>query len=138
MEKNKIILDFCIWGFDDITHNEITQIIGVTPIKLYIKGEKRNPNLPNSNLIDKNGWRMASPLSEYCTFEQQMNAMLDIIEAKLAVFKFISKKYVCEFSCATFIYKENNESLPWIHLGSRYNKINKELNIEFDLDLYVS
>jgi hypothetical protein len=37
-----------------------------------------------------------------------------------------------------FIYYGNNDSTPWVHFDARYNKINKVLNAEFDLDLYVS
>ena len=135
--KNKIVLDLGIWDFDDITHNEITEMLGIQPIKVYVKGEKRNPKNPNSPLIKKNGWRMSSPLDEYASFDDQMNAILDIIESKFDVFKVICAKYLCEFSCAIFVYHGNEDSTPSVHLDSRYNKLNKELNIEFDVDLYV-
>lgn len=43
MKKNEIILDFGIWGFNDISHNEITIMLGIEPVKLHIIGEKINP-----------------------------------------------------------------------------------------------
>lgn len=136
--KNKIVLDFAIWEFEDISHDEISKMLSIEPVKLYIKGEKRNPSISNSPLIKQNGWRMTAPLPESSSFEGQMNYFLDIIESKYAVFEIICKKYLCEFSCAIFVYYGNEESTPSINLGSRYNKLNKELNIEFDVDLYVS
>ncbi|PWG82123.1 DUF4279 domain-containing protein [Pararcticibacter amylolyticus] len=55
----------------------------------------------------------------------------------LLLFKPLCEKYECEFSCALFVYFGNGESTPWVHLNSRYNKLIKELDIEFDIDLYV-
>lgn len=132
--RNEIILDFCIWGFDDITHEAITETLRIKPVRVYLKGQKINPNL--LPIAKRNGWRMCSPLDKYSSFEDQMDAMLDIIESKIDLFKPFCEKYYCEFSCALFIRYDNGESTPWIHLNSRYNKMLKELNIEFDLDIY--
>lgn len=79
---------------------------------------------------------MAPPLSRYSSFDEQMNKMLDIIEQKIDLIKPLCQKYYCEFSCAIFICYDNGESTPSIHLNSRYNRILKDLDIEFDLDLY--
>lgn len=134
--KNEIIVRFGIWDFDDITHDKLSELLGIKPNKVYIKGERKNPNF--SALSKKNGWLLDSPKSKYSSFEDQMNALLDIIESNLDVFKIVCEKYHCEFSCAIFVYHGNDESTPWIHLGSHYNKLNKELNIEFDIDFYIS
>ncbi len=131
--KNEINLSFCIWDFDDITHNEITQLIGLQPSKIYTKGEKNTIGLA---LAKENGWIITTPLTEYSSFDDQMNSLLDIIESKIDVFKPLCEKYYCEFSCAVFIRYGNGESIPWVHLGSRYNKLIKELKIEFDIDIY--
>jgi hypothetical protein len=133
--KNEVVLDFCIWEFDDITHEELTHKIGVEPVKVWVKGQPVNPKMP-ARLAKKNGWRMSSGLDKYSTFEDQMDSLLTILEGKLDVFKSICDKYYCEFSCALTVYAGNGESTPWVHLNSRYNKLIKELNIEFDLDLY--
>lgn len=132
--KNEVILDFCIWGVEDITPDYITQVLGIQPVKIYLKGEKTNPKL--SLLEKKNGWRMGSSLNKYTPFEEQMNAMIDIIEAKKELFKMFCEKYYCEFSCAVYIRYDNGESIPSVHLNSRYNKLIGQLNIEFDLDIY--
>jgi hypothetical protein len=36
-----------------------------------------------------------------------------------------------------FVYYNNEESIPAVHLNAQYNKLIKELNIAFDVDLYV-
>lgn len=135
--KNEIILDLRIFDFNDITHDELTMLIGLKPVKIHIKGDKKYPEKLNSPLIEKNNWFLGSGLDKHSSFDEQMNAMLDIIESKKDVFRSICKKYYCEFRCATTIYYGNKESVPWVYLGERYNAINKELKIAFDLDLYV-
>ncbi len=133
---NEIYLDFCIWNFDDITHQEITQILGITPSKIYVKGKPTNPKLPQ-NISKVNGWRMGSGLNKQFSFEEQMEEMLRIIEEKIELFKPICEKYHTEFSCAIYSYQNSEESFPSVHLNSRYNSLIKKLNIEFDLDVYI-
>ncbi|MFI5160010.1 MAG: DUF4279 domain-containing protein [Sphingobacteriales bacterium] len=137
MKKNEIHLGFCISNFNDITHNEITQMLGIQPSHVRIKGEKKNPRNPDSPLIEVNKWTMASGLDVFTDFDSQLDSILNIIESKIDLFKPLCKKYDCEFSCGLFVYRDNGESTPWVHLNSRYNKLIQELDIEFDVDLYV-
>ncbi len=135
--KNEVTLDFRICDFEDITASQITNILNIQPTKIYIKGQKRNPeNINSKSVLKSNIWIMGSSLSGESSFEDQMNSLLDVIESKLDLFKPLCNKYYCEFSCALFIRYDNDESTPWIHLGDRYNKLIKELNIEFDVDIY--
>lgn len=131
--KHEVYLDFTIADFENLTHDEITQILGINPKKIYVKGSKKTPT---SSVVRRNRWIMGSPLNEFESFEDQMNALLDIIEPKIDLFRPFCNKYNCEFSCAIFLRYENDESIPSIHLNSRYNKLNRELKIEFDIDLY--
>lgn len=137
MKKNEVDLRFGIFDFEDISHADITNSLGIAPFYMRIKGELRNPRNLDSPLWDKNSWHMKSGLDKYADFDDQMNAMLDIIEQKIDVFKPFCLKYYCEFSCAIFVFKDNGESTPWAHLDKRYNKLAAALNIEFDVDLYV-
>lgn len=135
--QNEIVLSFGIFDFNDITHDNITELLGIVPDKVYVKGEKRNLKNPNSPLIKKNSWIIGSGLDKYSTFEDQIKSLLDIIESKIDKFKPLCKRYYCELSCALFIYLDNGESTPWVHLDSKYNALIKDLNVEFDLDLYI-
>lgn len=137
MKKNEIALSFVISDFNDVTHNDITSLLGIQPNFVRIKGQKKNPKNPNSSLIEINKWGIDSGLDKHSDFDDQLNSLLDIIEAKKAVFQSLCNKYTCEVSCGMFIYFDNGESTPWIHLDSRYNNTIKEMNIEFDLDLYI-
>ena len=132
--KNEVILRYCIWGFEDITLDEITQLIGYQQSRTFIKGQRKSSI--DSALAKENGWIMDSLAGKYASFEDQMSSLLDVIEANIDVFKLLSNRYYCEFSCALYIYFNNEESTPWIHLSTRYNQLIKELNIEFDVDIY--
>ena len=134
--KNEVYLDFTIADFEDISHDEITQKLGITPKMIYVKGTKKYPESSVATLVKRNRWIMGSPLDQHSSFENQMNAMLDVIESKIDLFRPFCEKYHCEFSCAIFVRYDNEESTPWVHLDSRYNRLIKELNIEFDVDLY--
>src|SRR6267142_3680630 len=116
--KNEVYLDFTIADFEDVTHDEITQALGISPKKIYVKGTKKNPDSSRGTLITRNRWITGSALDQYSTFENQMNAMLDIIESKIDFFRPFCEKYYCEFSCAIFIYCENGESTPSVHLDA--------------------
>ncbi|MCR8558569.1 DUF4279 domain-containing protein [Mucilaginibacter sp. BJC16-A38] len=137
MNRNKVDLRLIICDFEDIDHNTITKTLGIDPVYVRIKGEKRNPKKAESPLWENNLWSMNSGLDEYASLEDQMNEMLNIIDGKINEFKPLCLKYYCEFACAVYTYKGNDESTPWIHLDKRYNKIALELNAEFDVDLYV-
>ena len=132
--KNKIALSLGIWDFNDITHDEITALLATIPSRIYIKGERKNPKF--SILSKKNGWLMDIASDKYAPFEQQMDMLFNFIEEKIDIFRILCRKYTCEISCGLFIYFDNGESVPGLHLGSKYNKLVKELNIDFDVDIY--
>lgn len=132
--KNEVVLGFVIADFDDITHAKITERLNIDPIKVYVKGQKTNPKF--SALSKRNRWIMGSGLDRYTSFSEQLTALLDIIEPKMELFRPLCDKYYCMFSCAIFIYYDNDESTPSVHLDERYNQLIKQLNIEFDFDLY--
>ena len=137
--KHRVYLNFTINDFEDINHDEISKRLDMNPFRIYVKGEKRNTNFPSAGPFWRgNKWIMASPLDEYCSFEDQMNATLDIIEPKIDLFRPFCEKYRCEFACAVYLSVNSDESYPSIYLDSRYNRLIKQLNIKFDFDLYTN
>ena len=135
--KHRVCLSFLITDYEDINHEEITQQLGINPSKVYIKSTVRNPYSSPPILWKFNRWIMYSPLYEHASFEDQMNSMLDILEPKIDLLKPFCQKYRCEFLCAIYVYPNSEESTPWVQLNNRYNNLIKELDIEFDFDLYV-
>jgi hypothetical protein len=64
-----------------------------------------------------------------------MRRILDVLEPKIFVLKEYAKKYTCEFSCALFL-NNREESVPWIFLDKRYNAFIREVDAEFDFNIY--
>jgi len=134
LEKNHVTVRFCIWGFEDISHDEISKDLGVTPIKQYYKGQRNNSNY--SGLAKENGWLYEPKTLPDETFDEQMSSLLNFIENNEETLIAFSNKYFCEISCAVFIYCDIEESTPSIHLDAKYNQVVKKLNLDFDVDLY--
>jgi hypothetical protein len=137
--NHRIYLNFVIEGFEDVTHDDISTQLGIQPYEIFKKGEKRfRP--PSSSAVWKfNRWIMPAPLDEYSSFEEHLNATLDIIEPKIDLFRPICEKYRCEFRCAIYLYFGNGESIPSVFLDSRYHEFIRKLNADvgFDFDLYM-
>jgi hypothetical protein len=132
--ENEIHLTLGIWGFTDITHQGITDILGLQPVKVHVLGDKINPKfLPTAK---ENGWMYTH--SEIVTrpFEEQMNELVSVLRTKRDGLKKLSDKYYCELSCAIF-KKGEDESMPWVHLTKDHILFLNQFNIEFDLDLYA-
>jgi hypothetical protein len=134
--KNYIVLTFSIWNHDGMTHEEITEMVGITPTEVFVKGAHKPNTLNKPMVYSFNAWFLEAGLDKYADFEQQMNALLDILEPKQEILKPLSEKYKCEFSCMVKIYYGNGESTPSIHLSQRYNRFVNNVKADFDIDLY--
>ncbi len=133
MIKNDLSLRFSIWDFEDTTCDEITESLNLKPFKTYRKGIRVNEK--SHKLSERNGWIYGTPYHNENDFNQQMKMILDALEPKLNILKGYSKKYYCEFSCALFL-NNREESVPWIHLDKRYMSFIREVDVEFDFDIY--
>lgn len=51
--KHDLNLRFCIWQYEDITHQEITNELGLTPSWTFVKGEVVNSKV--TRLAKNNG-----------------------------------------------------------------------------------
>ena len=133
MIKNDLSLRFNIWDYEDINDSEITESLNLIPYKVYIKGNQINQNSPRKSR--RNGWIYGPSYGNGDGFEEQMNKILDVLEPKIPILREYAKKYYCEFSCALFL-NNREESAPWIHFNKRYNAFIREVDAEFDFDIY--
>lgn len=117
-----------------MSHEEISKAIGLAPTKIYVRGQKKNPKY--SALAKENGWLFRPSDDSSLSFEDQFRILLEIIEDKTNILEVFSKKYYFEISCGVFIYFDNEESTPSIHIDSEQHKILSDHNVAFDVDLY--
>ncbi|MFB6454386.1 DUF4279 domain-containing protein [Chitinophaga sp. Hz27] len=132
--KNKIDLRLIFYTDGDMNHEEIESMIGIKPFRTYTKGLPKNSFV--KVLAKSSAWHMEVSNNKETSFEDQLNALLDLIEAKYEVFESLCHRYSCEISCAVFLYFGNEESTPWIHLDQRFMDLCSKLKIEFDIDMY--
>jgi hypothetical protein len=83
--KNKLDLTFIIYDFNDMSHEQISEMLGIQPTYVRLKGEKRNHRNPDSPLVKDNGWGIGSGIDPFADFDSHMEALLDIIEHRLDV-----------------------------------------------------
>ncbi|UIR55057.1 DUF4279 domain-containing protein [Sphingobacterium sp. SRCM116780] len=132
--KHDLSLRFCIWQYEDVTHEEITSTLGLLPYKVYVKGEHVYPQY--ERLAKDSGWIYGTPYNNPDDFVTQMDKILDALEPKIPILREYAEKYHCEFSCAIFI-NNKEESAPRIYLDKRYNAFIREVNAIFDVEIYT-
>jgi hypothetical protein len=135
MNKHEVWLDFEISGFDDITHEQLSDQLGLQPFRIYVKGQPKKPGI--SALSKKNRWLIRGTDDVHVPFEEQMELLLDILEPKIDVISKLSDKYSCEFSLGLYLDVNVNESVPSVHLSKRYARVAAQLNAEFDVDILL-
>ncbi|VTR43297.1 Uncharacterised protein [Sphingobacterium thalpophilum] len=128
-------LSFAIWDFENNTHDVITNDLGLSPSKIFVKGERISPKI--SKIRKRNAWIYGPSYGNTEDFETQLNKLLDVLEPRIPILKEYSKKYPCDFSLAYFCSALGYKP-PLIHLGKRYHDFIREVDAEFDLDLYYS
>jgi len=133
---NEIWLELGVYSFDDITHEELSAILGLEPTRIMVKGQPKR-NRPNAPIWKGNGWRYQATKDVFMPFEDQMNLLLDVIEQRKEVFHEISNRYECEISLALYIYTNTEESTPSVHFDQRYLQVMAGLNVEFDIDIIL-
>ncbi|MCC2597913.1 DUF4279 domain-containing protein [Sphingobacterium sp. FBM7-1] len=131
--NKEISISFTIRGYEDISHDDISDSLGLVPYKVYVKGEPMSPRSPRE--AKNNGWVYRVNYGKLRSFEGQLNGILDVLEPRIAKLKRYAQKYECEFSCAIFFSDEKPADTS-IQLNERYNNFIKEVDAEFDFDIY--
>jgi len=138
MKDHEVILTFGIWDFSEIDHAYITNLMGFEPNIIYRLGERRIPNKGQPS--KRNGWLWRPEVVDKTlldSFELQLNSILGKFENKIAELKQIEKYCFFEIRCGLFLYSGNGKSTPIVHFDKRYNDFVREINVEFDFDIYV-
>lgn len=136
--KNEINIAFCIWEFEDGMHENISAAIGLQPSQLLVKGEPVRAT--TTTLAKENCWRLESPAiqrNKFALWDEQIDALFQILNEKKEVIKPLCDKYYCEISCGIYIYVDTDETAPSIHLSKSQNALIKDLNIELDIDIIL-
>jgi hypothetical protein len=120
-------------GSDDLIPDEITRLLGATPTKTQVKGEKIIGRKTGHVRIAKMGvWRLQATDREPEDMDSQIREILSQTTSDLAVWRSIAEKHKIDLFCGLFLGGSNEgmtlspQSL--LALGER--------GIEMGLDIY--
>ena len=114
----------------DCDPDEISNLLKLTPTKIYRIGELR---IPQSILRNRtNGWKLKSSLSQ-STIEEQVEHLLEQIRPCYEIITELGKKYEIEISC----HVHCGVHIPAIHFNNNIIKQLAQLNASIDVDIYV-
>ncbi|MEA5470216.1 DUF4279 domain-containing protein [Spirulina sp. 06S082] len=130
--KNEFFCAFTVLNFD-CDPDEITAFVGVTPSKVWKKGDLIYPNASVSH--KQNGWTIKSELDNSIELSKHIEVVLNKIEDNWQSFVKICCKYYAELECTIYIYDEDNR--PTISFDKKLVKKLAQLNAEIDVDLYI-
>lgn len=136
MKSNKVEVFLEISGFEDVSHTDITQLLGLEPNRVYVKGQPRNPQ--GGSLARTNRWLLYgySPERPRLLFEDQVDALISLVMPRLTAFQALCHRYTCVLRCGVMSYCENGESTPAVHLERRHVELLEALTADFDVDIY--
>jgi len=120
-------------GSDDLIPDEITRLLGATPTKTEIKGEKIVGRKTGKVRIAKMGiWRLEASDREPEDMDGQIQEILSQTTSDLAVWRSIAEKHQIDLFCGLFL-GGSNEGMT---LSAQSLAALGERGIEMGLDIY--
>lgn len=135
MQKNHEIYPYLyITGFKD-SPEEIAQELGVTPSKIWNKGDIKNPK--TGKVYENSGIHIVPDIDKSADFENQLSSLLSIVNRKEEQFIKICNSCYTELRCVIYLYHDSDESTPAVHFDKQALQILAALGAEVDIDLYA-
>ena len=89
-----------ILDFDPAPPARVTELLGMEPTAAWTKGDAV-PGLPRTRRLHS-AWRIESPLPRTATFEDQLQALLDILETRAGQVRAAAELYGAQITCAAY------------------------------------
>jgi len=132
--NHEIKVSLIISGFEE-SPDKITEIIGLTPTKKWLKGELIDPRA--TIRYKENGWKLSSGVSDKKAFKDHIKSLIGEINLRIEPFSSICQKYKGKLFCAIYLSEKSGDSLPEIHFEKSDIIFFANIGIELDLDLYI-
>ena len=126
---NKIHVFFGVFGFGQ-DPQVVTDILQIEPSKAWVKGERMPGGKRGARTHSR--WVLESPLERSAGVEEQLSALLPLLEARATEVAEVSRRFEAGLMCACY-FRETN---PGIHLDSALLRRIAALGLGFDFDLY--
>ena len=117
-------------GFEPAPPAEVTALLGLEPTAAWKDGD-RVPGRPDARRPGS-AWRIQSPPPRTATFEDQLQALLEILETRADQVRAAAKRYHAQISCAGYFASFN----PGFGLSAQHVARIAALGLSMDFDLY--
>lgn len=108
---------------------EVTRILGVTPSRFWIAGEKVGDGAPKK----RNGWALENSIRGDWDMEAELRPLLDRLPKSLSALRETTSQWSAKAFCAVYTHGER----PALSLSAGTVARLAELEAEIDIDLYV-
>lgn len=134
---NMIEVRFELSHFNDLSHQDISRLLGLHPSRVYVKGQPYNSRM--ALLVPENRWlyNLYDAAKAPPIIEDQLDELLRLVQANSEAFTSLSQEYTCGVFCLVTIYKDLNESTPAVYLEERHVRLLHSLSALFDVDISV-
>jgi hypothetical protein len=126
MDKSHVY--FGVFNFDE-DFATITQALGLVPSETWRKGDPATPK----GIRTHTRWSLRSPVSPSHTFQQQIRALLPLLEDHAEGVRDIARRYAAGIRCYAYYHEEYN---PEVHLPADLVQRIAALGLSVDFDLY--
>lgn len=114
----------------------IGDMLGLQCSESWQKGDYRSPKVRMRH--KENGWQLKSPLGDDAGFEDHLKCIIDAVYPSRMALQKLSKEYYTELSCAIYMAINSEKSLPSMHIDEEQIRILAEMNLQIDVDLYLT
>ena len=125
-----------IFDFEDLTHEQISEMLGLQPSRIHVKGQRHNPNF--GRLAPRNRWMLQMYTKEgpWLNIEEQLDELLALVTLRRVAFQQLAAHCKFAIKCAVKVYVQHNESTPAVFLEHRHVELLTFLQATFDVDIY--
>lgn len=127
---DRIDVYLSISDFEPAAPSDVTALLGMEPTAAWKKDE-RVPGAPRARR-PTSAWRLQSPLPRTAAFEDQLRALLDILETKADNVRAAARRYGAQITCAAYFHGVN----PGFGLSASDLARIAALGLAMDFDLY--
>lgn len=126
---NKIHVFFGVFGFGQ-DPQIVTDVLRIEPSKAWTKGEPMPGGTRGARTHSR--WVLESPLERSATVEEQLSALLPLLEARADEVAEVRRRFEAGLMCACYFYETN----PGYHLDTALLQRIAGLGLDLDFDLY--
>lgn len=127
---DRIHLYLSVFDFDPAPPSDVTALLGIDPTTAWMEGEPVSGHPTARRTFSS--WQLKSPLPLTTGFEEQMEALLRIMEDRAEQVRLVNERFGAQIGCAAYFQSVN----PGFGLSADHCARIAVLGLSLDFDLY--